>query len=135
MSTDDTQRIIDGYLDALLSGGDFGASFADDVRWTTMETGEVISGRGAVRNFIVAFHTQLFEAAPELGLVVCGDGSAALEATFKGRHIAEFAGVAATGAEVSVPYSMFYEIDAGRIAALRAYLPIASLVQQLRAKS
>ncbi len=135
MSADDTRRVIDEYLDALLSGGDFGASFADDVRWTTMETGEVISGRDAVRDYIVAVHTQLFDASPELGLVVCGDGSAALEATFKGKHIAEFAGVAATGAEVSVPYSMFYEIAAGRIVALRAYLPIASLVEQLRATS
>ena len=135
MSADETRRVLDAYLDALLGGGDFGASFADDVRWTTMETGDVITGRDAVRDFIVALHTQLFDASPELGLVVCGDGSAALEATFAGRHIADFAGVAATGADVRLPYSVFYEIEAGKISALRAYFPIASLVQQLKARS
>ena len=100
MSVEETQQVLDEYLDALLGGGDFGAFFADDVRWTTMETGDVISGRDAVRDFIIALHTQLFDASPEFGPVICGDGSAALEATFIGKHIAEFAGVEATGAEV-----------------------------------
>jgi steroid delta-isomerase-like uncharacterized protein len=133
MTVDETKRVIGEYLDALLGGGDFGAFFADDVRWTTMETGDVLSGRDAVRDFIIALHSQLFEASPELGRLIYGDGSAALEATFRGRHIAEFAGVEATGAEVRLPYSMFYELDDGRITALRAYFPIASLVEQLEA--
>jgi|tagenome__1003787_1003787.scaffolds.fasta_scaffold20277478_2 steroid delta-isomerase-like uncharacterized protein len=133
MSVDETKHVISEYLDALRSGGDFGASFADDVRWTTMETGEVISGRDAVRDFIVAMHAKQFEAAPELEGVVYGDGAVALEATFVGKHVAEFAGVEPTGAVVRVPYSMFYEIEGGRITALRAYLPIAALVEQLKA--
>ena len=135
MSVEETQHVLDEYLDALLGGGDFGSFFADDVRWTTMETGDVISGRDAVRDFIMAFHTQLFDASPELGLLICGDGSAALEATFVGKHIAEFAGVEATGAEVRLPYSVFYELEAGRITALRAYLPITSLIEQLRTQN
>jgi len=132
MAIEETKQVLGEYVDALLGGGDFGVHFADDVRWTTMETGEVISGRDAVRDFIIAFHTQLFDASPELGGIVCGDGSAALEAVFAGKHIGEFAGVEATGAEVRVPYSMFYEVRAGKITALRAYLPISSMVQELR---
>jgi predicted ester cyclase len=135
MSVEETQRVLGEYLDALLTGGDFGAFFADGVRWTTMETGEVITGRDAVRDFITAFHTQLFEASPEWGTLVCGDGSAALEATFIGKHIAEFAGVSATGAEVRLPYSVFYELEAGKITELRAYLPIMSLTEQLKVRS
>jgi predicted ester cyclase len=135
MSIQETQHVLDKYLDALVGGGNFGSFFADDVRWTTMETGEVIAGREPVRDFIIAFHTQLFDASPELGPLICGDGSAALEATFVGKHIADFAGVEAEGAEVRLPYSVFYEVEAGRITALRAYLPIASLVEQLKTKN
>ena len=135
MSVEETQQVLDEYLNALLGGGDFGTFFADDVRWTTMETGEVISGRNAVRDFIIAFHQQVFDASPEFGLLICSDGSAALEATFVGKHIAEFAGVEATGAEVRLPYSVFYEVEAGKITALRAYLPITSLIEQLKTHS
>ncbi len=131
MSVDETRQVVGEYLDALRGGGDFGAFFADDVRWTTMETGDVISGRDAVRDFIVALHTKLFDASPEFGRVVCDDGAAALEATFVGKHIAEFAGVGATGADVRLPYSVFYEIEAGKVTELRAYFPITSLVAQL----
>jgi steroid delta-isomerase-like uncharacterized protein len=133
MTVGETQRVLGEYLDALLRGGDFGAFFAEDVQWTTMETGESISGIDAVRDFIIAFHRHLFEASPELGMLICGDGVAALEATFVGKHIAEFAGVEASGAQVRLPYSVFYELDAGKIKALRAYLPVSSLVEQLRA--
>ena len=131
MSIEETQHLLGEYFDALLGGGDFGAFFAEDVRWTTMETGDVISGGDAVRDFIVALHTQLFDASPEFGPLICGADSAALEATFVGRHIAEFAGVEATGAEVRLPYSVFYELESGKIKALRAYFPITSLIEQL----
>ena len=133
MTVDETRRVLGDYLDALLGGGDFAAYFADDVQWTTTETGEVINGADAVRDFIIAFHTELFDASPELGLLICGDGVAALEATFVGKHIREFAGVEATGTQVRLPYSVFYELDDGRITALRAYIPLSSLVEQLRA--
>jgi hypothetical protein len=53
-------------LVSLLSGGDFSSCFSDDVVWTTMETGEQIHGREPMRDFIVALHTQWFQAAPEL---------------------------------------------------------------------
>lgn len=132
MSVDETARTIREYLDTLLSGGDFAAFFADDVTWTTMETGDQITGRDAVRDFIVALHTQLFEASPEFGNVTTGDGVAALEAVFVGTHIAEFAGVPATGATVRLPYSVSYDIADGKITALRAYFPILGLIQQLK---
>ena len=132
MSVEETEGTIREYLDALLNGGDFAAFFADDVVWTTMETGDQIRGRDAVRDFIIALHSQLFDASPELGNVAVADGVAGLEAVFVGTHVAEFAGVSATGTAVRLPYSVFYDVAGGQIVALRAYFPIAALVQQLR---
>jgi steroid delta-isomerase-like uncharacterized protein len=132
MSVENTESTIREYLDALLTGGDFASFFADGVVWTTMETGDEIRGRDEVRDFIIALHTQLFEASPEVVNVTFADGVAGLEAVFVGTHAAEFAGVPATGAAVRLPYSVFYDVSEGKILTLRAYFPIAALVQQLK---
>ena len=132
MSLEETETTVRQYLDALLTGGDFAAFFADEVVWTTMETGDQIRGREAVRDFIIALHSQLFDASPELVSTEFADGVAGLEAVFVGTHTAEFAGVPATGATVRLPYSMFYDIAGGKIVALRAYFPITALLHQLR---
>ena len=132
MSLEETETTVRQYLDALRTGGDFAAFFADEVLWTTMETGDQIRGREAVRDFIIALHTQLFDASPELVSTEFADGVAGLEAVFVGTHTAEFAGVPATGAPVRLPYSMFYDISGGKIMALRAYFPITALRHQLR---
>ena len=132
MSVEETERTIRSYLDTLSAGGDFASFFADDIVWTTMETGDEIRGREAVRDFIVALHTQLFDASPEFGNVTFADGVAGLEAVFVGTHTADFAGVPATGTAVRLPYSVSYDVSDGAIVALRAYFPITALVQQLR---
>ena len=132
MSIQETEQTIRDYLDALLNGGDFAAFFADDVGWTTMETGEEIRGRQAVKDFIVALHSQWFTASPELRNVTAADSVAAIEAVFAGTHTAEFAGIPATGATVRLPYAVSYDINAGKIQALRAYFPVLALIQQLK---
>jgi steroid delta-isomerase-like uncharacterized protein len=132
MTVEETERTIREYLDALQTGGDFAAHLADDVTWTTMETGDQIRGREPVRDFIVALHSQLFDATPEFGHVTVADGVAALEAVFVGTHIAEFAGVPATGAAVRLPYAVSYDVSGGKIASLRAYFPITAMIHQLR---
>jgi steroid delta-isomerase-like uncharacterized protein len=131
MSSEETESTVRQYVDALLNGGDFASFFADEVMWTTMETGDQIQGREAVRDFIVAMHSQLFDAVPELVNLTCTDDVAGLEWVFVGTHIAEFAGVPATGAAVRLPYSVFYDVSGGVIVALRAYFPVTALVQQL----
>jgi predicted ester cyclase len=133
MSLDTTTRTIDSYLDALLNGGDFGQFFTDDVRWTTIETGEEIQGREAVRDLIIALHKQLFDAKPEVRSVAISDGLAALEADFVGVHTGEFAGIAATGAALRVPYCVFYDVGEDGITALRAYMPVRQMVAELEA--
>jgi hypothetical protein len=125
------QDVMQGYLDALAERADFAAFFASDVRWLTMESGDQIVGRDAVRDFIVAFHTVAFDARPELVNIVVGSDTAMLEARFVGRHIGDFAGVPATRAEVDVPYCVAYGIAGGLITELRAYMPISVLVAKL----
>ena len=132
MPMQQTEHTIRDYLDTLLNGGDFAAFFADDVGWTTMETGEEIRGRQAVKDFIVALHSQWFQARPELRNVTAADGVAAIEAVFAGTHTAEFAGIPATGATVRLPYAVSYDITAGKIQTLRAYFPVLALIQQLK---
>ena len=92
MSVESTTQVMNDYLDALLKQEDFGRFFADDVLWTTTETGDEVKGRDAVRDFIVAIHTQIFEARPEFTGLTVGDGKATLEANFVGTHTGEFAG-------------------------------------------
>ena len=133
MTDTSTRAVMDGYLDALLHGSDFGRFFAPDVVWTTMETGEEIRGRDAVRELILALHTQAFRARPEVVDLVTGDTTAMLEAVFVGTHVGDFAGVPATGLHVRWPYSVAYDVAGGSITALRAYFPMTALSSQLAA--
>ena len=132
MSVTDTESTLRDYLKALLEGGDFAAFFSEDILWTTMETGDEIRGRDAVRDYIVALHTEWFDAQPELRKLSVTDGAASVEAEFVGTHVGELAGVPPTGAEVRLPYAVFYDVEGGSITALRAYFPITVLVQRLQ---
>jgi predicted ester cyclase len=133
MSVESTTQVMNEYLDALVKREDFGRFFADQVVWTTTETGDEVRGREAVRDFIVAFHTQSFQAHPEVKSLIVGDGQATLEADFVGKHTGEFAGVAATGAHLRVPYCVCYDVGDGVITALRAYMPIGLMVAHVKA--
>ena len=128
----ETESTFQGYMTALLEGGDFAAYFSDDVVWTTMETGEEVRGRDNVRDLIVNLHTQIFKATPELRSLVVGDGAVALEATFNGTHVGDYQGVPATGRTVNISYAIFYTLVGDRITAFHAYWPEAALVRLLR---
>jgi steroid delta-isomerase-like uncharacterized protein len=133
MAVEATSRLMNEYMDALLTGADFGRFFADQVVWTTTETGDRVTGRDAVRDLIVSLHTQSFDAHPDVKSLVVSDGHATLEADFVGHHTGEFAGVPATGADLRVPYCVCYDVGDGGITALRAYMPIGVMVAQVNA--
>ena len=133
MSVDRTERVIRAYLDALGSGGDFARFFAPNASWTTMETGEVVRGREQIRDLITYLHRVAFDARMEIRTVVAGDDVAVLEASLVGRHAGAFAGVEPTGREVSIPYTVVYELRGEEITALRGYASFASAAQQLAA--
>jgi len=133
MTVDTTRQTMDSYLSALISGGDYSQFFTEDVRWVTVESGDVVTGREAVRDFIGSMHTTLFDAHPVLKNLVVGDGIVAGEFDFVGTHTGDFEGVPATGSQLALPYVVFYDVVDGRISELRAYIPVRKIMAVFRA--
>ena len=132
VSIEATKRVIDQYLNALTNRGDFGQFFTDNVSWTTIETGDRFEDREAVRDFITTFHTQLFDAHPEVKSLAIGDGIVALEADFVGTHTGEFAGTAPTDASLVSPTPSFTR---SQTTASKPFAPTCRSVGWLRTSS
>jgi hypothetical protein len=54
MTTQQTRRTLDDYLDALLNHGDFASHFSDDIVVAVESTDQRFTGRGAARDWIEA---------------------------------------------------------------------------------
>jgi predicted ester cyclase len=96
-----------------------------------MGTDQAAHGRDQIEGMIRYLHQQAFDAHPELKCLLVDGERAALEADLVGTHVAEFAGKPATGKEIRVPYSVVYDLEGERIAALRIYMPMDTLLRQL----
>jgi steroid delta-isomerase-like uncharacterized protein len=131
MTLEATAETMRSYLDALVARGEFADYFTDDVTWTIIGTDQHVQGREPVRDFLIWMHTQAFDAHPKGKNLVVGDGQAVLEADLVGTHTGEFLGMAATGKSVQVLYCVVYDLRGGKIAALRAYIPMELFAQQL----
>lgn len=133
MTVAETRATMEAYAAALLGGGAYETFFADDIVVTlTGVPGEIV-GPAAAKAAIDAMHHEQFDAQPEVTNLVIGEGTGALEAVFVGTHTGEFAGIAATRTVVTVPYSVFYELEDGKITNLRIYALVEGIVQQLQA--
>ena len=130
-----TRAALEPYLAALVAREDVAPYFADDVVLTLVEVGQEIRGREAVAGAIAELHQATFDAEPEVSNLVVGESNAAGEFVFVGTHIGEFAGIPATGHAVRVPYTVFYDLADGQIAALRIQGFASGLVAQLTAKA
>ena len=131
MPHETTAKAMHAYLDARIARADFAVHLADDATFEFVGTPQV-HGRDAVRDAIVWMHTQAFDARPKLRTVIIGDDHAALEGDFVGTHTGEYLGMAATGRPVNVPYCMMYDLRGDKITALRGYMPMDLLAQQLK---
>ena len=131
MSVEATTKTMRSYLEAFLARGDFADSFSEEVAWTTVGAGQELQGCQPVRDFLIWMHSQAFDAHPKVKTLVIADGQAVLEADFVGTHTGEFLGMPATGRSVQVPYCVIYDLQDGKIAALRAYIPMDLFTQQL----
>jgi len=125
------RQVMQDYLDTLVKRGDFPAYFTDDVVATFEGSDQRADGRDAAGQLIRYVHEGAFDARMELKNLLTEDGKAAIEADFAGTHTGEFAGIAATGRAVRVPYSVHYDLRGGQISALRIYFPISMLIDQL----
>jgi len=127
-----TQRqAMQDYLDSLVKRADFTAYYTDDVVASFEGTDQRAAGREAAGQLIRYVHEGAFDARMELKSLLVDAGKAAIEADFVGTHIAEFAGLQATGREVRVPYSVVYDLQDDKISALRIYFPMGLLMEQL----
>ena len=62
MSAEQTQHTMDRYFQLMGEGADFGVCCAADVTWLVADTGEVISGPDAVRDYVVALHATFVDS-------------------------------------------------------------------------
>jgi predicted ester cyclase len=131
MSAEQVRETVQQYLKTLLARGDYGRFFDDDIQFTLMGTDQQTRGAQAAEQTIRFLHETAFDAEPKLTRLVVDDQGAAAEALFVGTHTGDFAGVSATGNSVRVPYSVFYDVDAGKIKALRIYMPMQQLLAQI----
>ena len=131
MSAEQVRETLQQYMEELLARGNYGRFLDDDIEFALMGTDQQTQVAQAAEQTIRFLHEAAFDAAPELtNLVVDGHGAAA-EAGFVGTHIGDFFGVSATGNRVRVPYSVFYDVEADKIKALRIYMPMDHLLTQI----
>jgi predicted ester cyclase len=130
MSAEKTRETLQQYLEVLVARGDYGRFFDDDIEFVIMGTDQQARGAQAAEQAIRFMRETAFHAEPEFTKLVVDDAAAA-EAFFVGTHTGEFAGVSATGNPVRVPYSVFYDVAADKITALRVYLPMDQLLAQI----
>lgn len=131
MSAQQVRDTMQSYAEVLLARGDYRRFFADDIRFEVLGTDQRVQGAEAAEQAIRFLHEVAFDARPEITNVLVDDHGAAAEATFVGTHVGEFAGIGATGSAVRVPYSVFYDVEAGMITALRIYMPMDRLLAQI----
>lgn len=133
MSSETVRDTMKGYVEALTRLGDVGPYLAPDVTMTVVENGDTVTGRDAVRDTVIAMHSQGVRGDIHVrNLLVDGD-VAVLEAEFVGTHVGDFAGVPATGETVRLPYAVVYEVGPQGITALRGYASFTAVALQLQA--
>ena len=110
MSVEKTQRTLDRYFGLMGRDEDFAECFTADVTWVIADTGEVIKGPDAVRDYIIALHTRMADTQGRKSVV--GDGFVYLEGDCT-------ATVPSSGRRIS--YCIAYDMSDDLIAAMRCY--------------
>jgi steroid delta-isomerase-like uncharacterized protein len=128
MSAESTRKVIQRYVDSKHT--DMGV-MADDVVFRNMATGDESRGPDGVRQMLQYIYHTAFDADAVNPKIIADENKAVLEATFKGKHIGEFAGIPATGKEVSVPLAVVYDLENDKIKEGRVYFEAPALFAQL----
>jgi hypothetical protein len=77
MSVEQTQQVIDRYFEVMGAQGDFSEFYVEGVTWVMVDAGVEVRGRSAVRDYVMALHSQLYDAHTRS--MVVSDGAAYLE--------------------------------------------------------
>jgi len=105
---------------------------AQDAVYTNMTTGEKTNGRDAIAGLLHYLYHVAFDANAEIINTIVTEDKALLEASFKGKHVGEFAGMQPTNKEVNVPLCVSYDLEGGLIKHGRIYMLFDVLMQQLK---
>ena len=128
MSIESTRKVMTQYAES--DHSDL-SMMAEDVIFTIMATGQEHKGPEGVLGMLNYFYHIAFDASAETKNFLVTDGKAVLEADFIGKHIAEFAGIPATGKAVNVPLCVVYDLENDQIKRGRVYFEIPVLMRQL----
>jgi steroid delta-isomerase-like uncharacterized protein len=128
MSVESTRDAVMRYLDS--NHADL-SMMAADVVFTNMATGDEHAGIEGVKGMLHHIYHVAFDARAETRNLVVSDGKAVLEADFVGKHIGEFAGVAATGKTVRVPLCVVYDLAHDQITRGRVYFQVPAFFKQV----
>jgi steroid delta-isomerase-like uncharacterized protein len=128
MSIESTRAAVERYIN---SGHSDLSMMADDVVFTNMATGDEFRSPAGIREMLHYVYHVAFEAAAEQRNLIVGDGQAVFEADFVGKHLAEFAGVPATGKTVRVPLCVVYDLEHDKIKRGRVYWEVPAFLQQV----
>jgi predicted ester cyclase len=104
---------------------------AEDAVFTSMNNGDKTVGREAIEQMLHYIYHVAFDAKAIIKNKVITENKALLEMDFVGRHIGEFAGIAATNKEVNVPIVIVYDLENGFIKQARVYMLMDVLIKQL----
>lgn len=126
MTIEQTRAIIEPYV-----ASHDPQYLAADAVFTDLSSGQTHEGREAIAGMLHYVYHVAFDAHAQQVSVTIGEGQATLEALFIGRHIGEFAGIPATGREVSVPLSVSYDVAPDGIKRARVYMLGSVMMEQL----
>lgn len=108
---------------------------AEDAVFRNLNTGETYKGKAEIGAMLHYMYHVAFDAKAEVKSFVITEEKAVFEASFRGRHIGEIAGIPATGHEVNVPLCVTYELKDGLIREARIYMLEGVMMQQLGVNS
>ena len=130
MSIESTRDTMVRYFNS--EHGDI-SMMSQDVVFTIMATGEEHCGPEAVLGMLNYFYHVAFDATAKTNVTLFGETNAMIEGDFVGKHIGEFAGIAATGKDVNVPLCVVYDVANDQIIRGRVYFEMPALLHQLGA--
>jgi ketosteroid isomerase-like protein len=116
MKAMETRAVINHYFDLMGRGEDFATCYADDVRWTTLDGGTIVSGPTEVRDYLMRLHRNMpdIRTRPR----AYADGTAYVEG--------DCADPRRTGAD-RIAFCIAYDVANGAIASARCYGAIGFL--------
>jgi steroid delta-isomerase-like uncharacterized protein len=130
MSVETTREVVTRYLNS--NHSDL-SMMAPDVVFTNMATGDEHRGVEVLAGMLHHMYHVAFDAHAETRNLICTDNQAVLEGDFVGKHLGEFAGVAATGKDVRVPLCVVYDLEGGKITRGRVYFEVGAFLKKVGA--